>query len=357
MDLASESFAAYGRNLSLIRFFSPSGRSWVAYRELGPCVVVLGGPAGDLTELPSLRRAFCRRMRRRIVLWYGSGVPAAGGRSVRLGGEGIVRPALFTLRGRAMSRLRSSVHGAARDGVEVEETRWAEMAPGVRADVAAVESEWRHRHRIPLGFSVSRFEDAVADARPWLLARRRGRVEAFVTLLLSADGRGWVLDLMRRRPGAAAGAMDLLLLHAIERARKRGLEWLSLGIGRPASLRSYKDKFKPDWQDRYLLLPRGPLPQTLGLLAVAAVHVWPRGSGARGIGTARPPARSRHAPPRPVRRALAAAVVALTAFSFGYPALHRSGDLVRDAHTVAYRVGSLPSHGIHTPRVQLPRHL
>ncbi len=87
---------------------------------------------------------------------------------------------------------------------------------------------------------------------------------------------------MRRRPDSPNGAMDLLLLHFIELFRADGCEGLNLGLAPLANvdepgaigaalrlmyergnaafnfrgLRSYKDKWKPVWVERYLVYRR-----------------------------------------------------------------------------------------------------
>lgn len=348
-DVASGSFGAYGRNRSVTRLSSPSGRTWIAYREMGPFVVALGGAAGDAWELAAVRRRFAELAGRRAVLWYGAGPDLPGARRIRLGQEAIVRTAAFTLRGRRMNRLRSSLHIARREGVRVEEWRWAALPEGVRAELRAVEAGWRRAHLVRLSFSLSRFEDAIADERAWVLARRGERVEAFATFLASVDRRGLVGDLMRRRPDAAPGAMDAVLAHAVERARERGLDWVSLGLARapggqrwhvlsPPSLRAYKDKFRPEWQDRFLVLPPGPVRGRLGILAVLAAHLAPAG------------------PPRTaLRRSVAAAVAAGVLLAAGFPILHRDRELPSDVHTAAVRVSQAPTNGLHSLRTHLPR--
>lgn len=186
-----------------------------------------------------------------------------------------------------MGRLRSALHVAERNRISVVEGKWCSLPEGFRSQVRGMQCTWRVRHPVAYGFTVSRFTDATSDDRPWFLGLRDGRVVAFVTWLPSGDERGWVLDLMRQQRRHGNGAMDLLITRGVERARSKGLDWVSLGIGiKGTGLHRFKEKFRPEWQDRYILLPGGPVRRAIGMGAVAAAHLAPV-TPRRGRGTAR----------------------------------------------------------------------
>jgi phosphatidylglycerol lysyltransferase len=64
--------------------------------------------------------------------------------------------------------------------------------------------------------------------RRYYAAHTAGRIEAFVTVLPGAPGV-WGIDVMCRRPDAASGCMELLLMHVAEALRDEGATQLSLG--------------------------------------------------------------------------------------------------------------------------------
>jgi lysylphosphatidylglycerol synthetase-like protein (DUF2156 family) len=141
-------------------------------------------------------------------------------------------------------------------------------------------------------------------------------VEGFLTWVPIGARRGWALDLMRRRVDSVPGAMELLVVSSVEAARERGDTMLSLslsalahvdeaGTGRESDpsgevesrnaktaaqaarareflsqhlarfydfkgLFSWKKKFAPDFEDRYLVYPATfALPQVAVALARA----------------------------------------------------------------------------------------
>src|SRR5205085_1131548 len=63
----------------------------------------------------------------------------------------------------------------------------------------------------------------------------RGQAQAFITVVPAGRGRGWMLDLMRRRRAAESGTMDLLIARTAEVLRDEGYATLSLSLAPLAS--------------------------------------------------------------------------------------------------------------------------
>ena len=284
--LAAASFGAYIANPACRRFASVSGRAWIAYRRAGPILIALGGPTGEVNDAPELQRRFLDWARWWPLVWYGAGT--AGRRSLRIGQEAIIELAGYRIDHPQTANLRHSVTRARRAGVETFRGSWSSFPGPVRRQLHEVAREWRRQHPLPLRLTVSRLDDAARDDRQWVVALRRERVEACVTWLPAGDGRGLVLDLMRRRRDAVPGVMELLIHEGLLEAQGRSLEWASLGVCcctesvprrlrwplttlNPPSLRRFKQKFDPRWHDRYILAPE--LPPLLTLLAVGWAHL------------------------------------------------------------------------------------
>ena len=98
-------------------FFSPSGRSFIAYRVIGGTALVAGDPIGEPAEREELMREFVRVAHTkawRVAIAGASNealedYAAVGFKSMYLGDEAVIRPASFSLDGRAIRKVRQSV--------------------------------------------------------------------------------------------------------------------------------------------------------------------------------------------------------------------------------------------------------
>lgn len=142
------------------------------------------------------------------------------------------------------------------------------------------------------------------DITAGLAFSEQGRLEAFVSWLPVPARNGWTLDLMRRRPDAAYGVMEALIVRSIGAAEGQGMVEVSLGVApyiistgdtsgaadralramfwgldrfqRSRSLHRFKAKFSPVWEERYMAVPgHAALPEVL--IALVRAHL-PAGS-------------------------------------------------------------------------------
>jgi phosphatidylglycerol lysyltransferase len=200
----------------------------------------------------------------------------------------------FKLTGKRNENLRYGVNRARRDGASVQrldhplnEATWAELK--------AVSDAWlKERGAAEKRFSLGAFDREYLSRSPIFAVRREGAILAFASVMPAYRGRDELgADLMRQLPGAPVGIMDLLFAEMIEYARTEGYEWFNLGMAplsgvgkhrfaRPderlaalaydygnrlynyKGLRSFKAKFHPQWQGRYIAYPLfTPLPTLL----------------------------------------------------------------------------------------------
>lgn len=299
--------AAFALGDDVDHFFSTNGRAVIAYKFVSDTLLAIGDPIGPPEEMPELLASFERycadhdwtfafyQARPERLRDYRT----RGWSAVHVGEDPLLRPARFTLEGGALGNVRRAVNRLTREGLEVRHFVPGEQPfdparnPGrLLEQLRAVSSEWLHgRPGGERGFCMGHFDaDALADV--WLSVAwnpKANRVEAFATWTPVWARHGWALDLMRRRSDAPTGVMELLVVRAVEHARTRGDELMSLALSAlvkvdsadPAAgaasaaedparaflierlsrfydfrgLFQWKRKFAPDFEDRYLVYP------------------------------------------------------------------------------------------------------
>ncbi len=226
-----------------------------------------------------------------------------GLRILKFGEEAVVEVPRFSLASAARADARHEVARARRAGLEANLLREPAATDPFWTEAAAVSNAWlQHRGGHEMGFSLGRLGEVV-DTATWCTAVRdgEGRLHAFCSWIRVGD-EGLALDLIRRRPGAAAGAVDLCVVRGIEAAQQAGLLRVSLGTvafrdglgdapdGGPArwvratvyrrgwggysyrGLTHFKAKYATRWESRDIALPRGPA-AALVLAALARLHL------------------------------------------------------------------------------------
>ncbi|HXS82313.1 MAG TPA: phosphatidylglycerol lysyltransferase domain-containing protein [Methylomirabilota bacterium] len=309
-DHGASSIAWFALDDDADYFFSRNERAVIAYRFESDALLVIGDPVGPAEELGPLLvefAEFCRRhdwpfaffqARPERLRLYES----LGWRALHIGEDPVLWTNRFTLDGAAMSQVRRAVRKAEAAGLTVVSSPAGEDPfepgagpPGFAEELRDVSDDWlRARHGGEKGFCMGRF-DANRLRDVWLLAAwnpAARRVEAFTTWVPIPARLGWALDLGRRRQDGAAGAMDLLVVRAVQAARERGDAMLSLSLSAlamvpderacddapPAStagserareflmqhlaqfydfkgLFRWKRRFDPAFEDRYLVYP------------------------------------------------------------------------------------------------------
>jgi lysyl-tRNA synthetase, class II len=275
-------------------FFSPSGRSFLAYRVVAGAALVSGDPVGEQDEFQPLIEEFRRvshahGWRLAIVSASGELVPlyrSLGLRAVKLGDEAVVRPAAFSLEGRAIRKVRQSVHRLRRAGYRVHVLRVSEIDPSLRAKLLEVSAEWLGRWP-ERGFTMA-MDDLFAESDTVFAVAENaaGEVGGFLHLVPCPPARGYSLSTMRRRRVTPNGLIEFLIAETLEWARTRDVPQISLNfcvfadllrVGRASSARdralrfaivrldrvfqlkrllTFSGKFFPQWEPRYICLER-----------------------------------------------------------------------------------------------------
>jgi hypothetical protein len=184
--------------------------------------------------------------------------------AVPIADDAVVDLGSFSLAGSRRAKVRHSLSAARRGGIAV-----VPFTDDLADGAAAVSEAWLSTKRGgEMGFTLGRFDAEELrriDCR--VAVDAGGRVVGFVSWHRYDAGRARVLDLMRRAPDAPNATMDALIAESLLGFAAAGVERASLacvpvGRGRlaeriypTASLRHYKDKFAPDWERRWLVVP------------------------------------------------------------------------------------------------------
>jgi lysyl-tRNA synthetase, class II len=290
----SDSLAYFALRRDKSYFFSPSGRSFLAYRVIGGTALVAGDPIGDVAERRELIREFVR-----VAHAKGWRVAVAGAandaledcsslgfKSMYLGDEAVIRPATFSLEGRAIRKVRQSVSRLEKSGYRVQLLSTADADESLRAQVRAVSEEWRGNWP-ERGFTMAM--DALFLYPDTVLAvavAADGRIGGFLQLVPSPASEGYSLASMRRRGDTPNGLMEFLITETVAWARQHAVTEVSLNFavfadfmssGEDATratrafrwlllkgdrlfqlerLHSFNRKFFPDWRRRYFCFER-----------------------------------------------------------------------------------------------------
>ena len=268
-------------------FFASEGEAFIGYRVVGHAAVALGEPIGEPAARMRVVREFaefCDLNGWAFCFHQVTGPGAAelqdaGLQALKIGEEAVIPVQEFALTGKSFKHLRNTVNRFERDGFGFEILA-APVDDSVLAELHAISDAWLedggHRER---AFTLGMFSiEYVRSCDVAIVRSPAGRIEAFANLIPAYNSPDGNFDLMRRRPDAEDGAMDFLFVGLIEHFKTRGMTGMNLGLAPLANieaggltgmalrqlyerggrafnfqgLRAFKDKWKPEWQPRYL---------------------------------------------------------------------------------------------------------
>jgi phosphatidylglycerol lysyltransferase len=318
----------FGADKSRLKTAEGSVVVWARY---GRFAVALGDPIGPAGSTAGAWRAFVadRRASGDIPAVYQAsdeslaGLRKIGLRPFRIGQEAIIDLASFSLSGSRRANLRHTITRARKGGTDfrfypggIPEPESASLGRAL----GAIDAVWAATAGPRLGFTIGQFDPAeLGELAVAVASDPEGRPIAFTTYRPTGIDGGWVLDLLRRHPDGAPGALEGSIAEAAFGLHEAGAPTLSLGLAplsgltdasavreertlamaasvvRPVydvnGLAFFKRKFDPRWEPRYIAIAkRTDLP---GLaLALVGLHVdgirsvargWLGGAGRRGM--------------------------------------------------------------------------
>lgn len=292
----------------------------LAYRVIGGTAVISADPVapdGATGEVLSAFRDQAGRRGWQIVLWGAAethleAYRALGLRAMCVGEEAFVDPRAFTLEGRAVRKLRQSVHRVARRGWTISTHDGRDIDAWLESEIELVSQRWHDDHPHVHGFAMGmgRYTSELRADDLYVLGRtpsgELGGVMRFVTC-----GNTLSLDTMQRVGETPNGLNEALVAHALAEAGARGVAEVSLNYAglahlirrEPSRNRAtrtltrlalaplhrrfqmdrlvrFNEKFSPQWRPRYLVYEsRAALPLTIARVLQAEGYLPHREGG------------------------------------------------------------------------------
>lgn len=280
---AADALALEGERLVLL---SDAGDAALAYAVQGRSWVARGDPFGDPVQIPGLIWRFrdaARRARvtpvfheagpRWFLQWIETGMTL-----IKLAEEAVLDLTRFSLDDPGRAGLRALHAQGLHDGLACEILP-AGASDAMLEGLCAASDRW-----LAAAGRGGGLDAGLLRRFPLAVLRRRGHLLGFALVLIDGQGRGAAIDLLRHDPDCAPAA-PFLLAEIARLLAGRGVESLSLGTAplaeaeaarslagrlgrllyRPdgAQARQLRQAFAPDWQPRYLVLPRLSSPVTV----------------------------------------------------------------------------------------------
>ncbi len=300
-------------------FFDEDEQAFLAYRVVGHVAIVSGDPIGPEDALPQLldrfiafaherdwRLAILGASEARLDLYREHGLHA-----VYHGDEAVVDATSFSLEGRAIRKVRQSVHRLEQAGYAVEVLRAAAVSPELRSELEQIARSWRG-DQPERGF-VMAFGSLWSDDRAVFFVGRDedGSACGFLHFAVSDACPALSLSSMPRLGSTPNGFNEWLVCAAIDWARERGYARVSLNFAPFAALLApeaelsgaqqvqrrallalkgyfqldnlllFNRKFAPGWERRFVVYERRLDLPRVGIAALAAEAYLPFQSARR----------------------------------------------------------------------------
>lgn len=273
-------------------FFSDSGNSFIAYKVSGTIAVCLADPIAAEDEKVSIVSSFESMLKQKgltpaylsVSHSYKNIFQKLGYKSLKIGEDAIVKTSSFSLIGKRVEDIRHGVSRMQREGIHYKWFKLTEIPQNLSLDLKVMHTRWIESKKISgLTFSVD-FFPLPKEPEAYLLAgySKENILLAAFSFFPYNDKKGYSLDLMLRGTESINGLMEASIAEAIRFFKEQNVSDLSLGVAPLAdvnpqqekgllnktttflfnnfnqfynyqSLFKFKDKFAPNWEDRYLV--------------------------------------------------------------------------------------------------------
>ena len=318
-------------------WFSPNGKSFVAYRVISGIALALGPPVGPHSELGEAVEDFTRYAGANgwTPIFYSVGTQvrdlttARGWGSVQVAQETVLDLGSLTFTGKKFQDIRTALNKAAKQGIRAQWVRYPSAPLSLVLQIHAISEDWVANKGMPeMGFTLGGLDELNdPEVRCLLAIDEQNTVHAIASWLpVYRDGAvvGWTLDFMRRRSDGFRPGIDFVIASAALSLKEQGYEFISLSgaplartpqeldggaEGAPAqntgildrlldrvgaalepvygfrSLLAFKNKFQPRTEPLYLVYPDAAALPSIGN-AIARAYL-PKVSFGQGLSLVR----------------------------------------------------------------------
>ncbi|MEG3436861.1 phosphatidylglycerol lysyltransferase domain-containing protein [Pannus brasiliensis CCIBt3594] len=274
-------------------FFSPSGQSFIAYVPKGRGAIALGDPIGPDNERQETITAFVQFCQEND--WYPAFYQVlpddlelyrrTGFQTLKIGEEAIIDLKEFSLQGKSNKNQRNIINRFTKQGNAV---RFYDppIADEILSRLKVVSDEWLQTVRgSEKKFSLGWFNhEYLKDCSIATVETAGGEIIAFANVVPEYQLNEITIDLMRFKKDLESGTMEFLILSMLQNFKEKGYDSFNFGLSALAGvgetpnanrlekvlaylykhlnqfynfqgLHTYKAKFHPRWEPRYLIYP------------------------------------------------------------------------------------------------------
>jgi phosphatidylglycerol lysyltransferase len=276
-----------------VYYFSPTGRSVIAYVPKGRGAIALGDPIGphedrqeaivgfqQLCHRNDWEPAFYQTLPDDLDLYQSLGL-----QTLQIGEEAIVDLRTFTLEGKSGKNLRTSVNKVMKTGHQIAFYP-PPIAESLLKELRLVSDEWLQMMQgSEKRFSLGWFNNAyLRDCEIAVIRNAEGKMTAFANVVTEYHLNEITIDLMRHRQDVEHGTMDFLFVSLFQHFKEQGYDGFNMGLSALSGmgmseqsrrlekavhylsrhlnqfynfqgLHAYKEKFHPRWEPRHLIYP------------------------------------------------------------------------------------------------------
>ncbi|MGN0363248.1 MAG: bifunctional lysylphosphatidylglycerol flippase/synthetase MprF [Bilifractor sp.] len=220
---------------------SDSPEGLVSFARSGHTIVVCGDPIcadADFEAILQVLRSFAASERCHLVflMTEENHIPeykAEGFGCFKSGEEATFDVPNWSMQGGKCAKARSSWHTAVHYGLSVKEyCPQQKRDEQIERQFHEITDAWLgEKHTARLQFAVgSLMLEKPCDKRYFYAVDPDGVIQGINVLNPYLGGKGWIVDIMRRREGCPHGVMEILFHDIMETLKKEGAEQASLGV-------------------------------------------------------------------------------------------------------------------------------